>query len=124
MQVRYLTQLNTKPRILHFYTPGELIFVMFASLLPFVVEIVLGLPPNIILVFLSWGVLTLVIVLFRIGKPEGYMQHCISHMFTPEEFRPGRVRNSDYIYPVALPYELRNTPQKFLNRMDDTNENA
>lgn len=122
MRVRYLTQLNTKARILRFYTPGELIFVMFASLLPFAAEIVIGLDPNILLVFITWGMLTLVIVLMRMGRPEGYMVHFIRHLTTPTDFRPGRVRRGAYKYPVAPPYALRKTPEEILKELEANDE--
>lgn len=111
MRVRYLTQLNTKPRILRFYTPTELLFVMFASLAPFACEILLGLEPNILLVAVTWGLLTSIIMVFRIGRPEGFLMHCILHICTPEDFRPGRVRTCDYEYPVADLYENRKNPE-------------
>lgn len=89
MRVRYLTQLNTKPRILRWYTPGELVFIMFASFIPFVAEIIIGLTPNLFTVILMWALLTLVVVYFRLGKPEGYLYHLLKSLFTPNTFRVG-----------------------------------
>lgn len=90
---------------------------MFASLSPFAAEIMLGLDPNILLVAGTWAVLTAVIVMFRIGKPEGYLAHCILHLATPENFRPGRVRMSDYEYPIADIYELRKSPEEIIKSL-------
>lgn len=104
MQVRYLTQLNTKPRILKWYTPGELVFVMFASFVPFIFEILMGLTPNLLTVFIMWALLTLVVVYFRIGKPEGYLYHLIKSLFTPDEFRVGGCLKSPKNYPIAPIY--------------------
>ena len=96
---------------------------MFASLVPFAAEIALGLDPNILLVFLTWGCLTLAIIFFRMGKPEGHLAHCILHLITPEEMRPGRVRKSEYIYPIAELYEVRNTADSLCVKYLQEHEN-
>lgn len=106
-EVRYLTQLNTKPRIFKWYTPGELITILILSFIPFVGEIVLGLTPNIFLVALIWIVLTFIIVLFRIGKPEGYLVHLLYSLYLPDSFRIGGTEHEGMKYPIAKPYEDR-----------------
>ena len=107
MQVRYLTQLNTKPRILKWYTPGELVFVMAASFIPFVIEVVIGVPPSLLTVGVMWILLTAIIIGFRVGKPEGYLIHLIKSYYTPNEFRVGGDVSSPMNYPVAKLYEDR-----------------
>lgn len=107
MQVRYLTQLNTKPRILKWYTPGELILVMGASFLPFVVEIVLGLTPNIFVVLVLWAIFTTIIAAFRVGRPEGYLVHLLQSLSTPDTFRVGGSIEEPRNYPVAELYKDR-----------------
>ena len=101
MRVRYLTQLNTKPRILRWYTPGELVFIMFASFVPFIAEIIIGLTPNLFTVIVMWALLTLVVVYFRVGKPEGYLPHLVKSFFTPDSFRVGgSLLKSPRNYPI------------------------
>lgn len=107
MQVRYLTQLNTKPRILKWYTPGELVFVMAASFIPFIIEVILGITPNLLTVGVMWILLTAIIIWFRVGKPEGYLAHLISSYLSPDEFRVGGDHMSPMNYPIAKLYEDR-----------------
>jgi len=107
MQVRYLTQLNTKPRILKWYTPGELIVVMSASFLPFLIEMVSGLTPNIFTVVILWAVFTIVIAAFRVGRPDGYLVHLLQSLSTPDTFRVGGNIEEPRNYPVAELYKDR-----------------
>lgn len=98
---------------------------MFSSLAPFAGEILIGLDPNILLVAATWALLTTVIMVFRIGRPEGFLAHCIRHIATPEDFRPGRVRTGEYEYPIAELYENRKNPDDIISKiLKDANADA
>jgi hypothetical protein len=112
--MRYNTKLNTKPKIFKFYTPWELFFGAVMSMGPVMVTIISGAKPSPgdgIIVFCLY---TIFLVYFKVGKPEGYLEHLIKHLFTPSNFRPGFKAPEFPVCPKLEDYvdQLAKTPEE------------
>lgn len=90
IRIQYNTQLNLKPKVLYIFTYWELFLGVVISCIPAFIFSILGLDPPLldtILLFISYS---LVIGYYKVGKPEGYLGHFLTHLITPEHFRPGK----------------------------------
>ena len=86
---KYNTKLNTKPKIFKFYTPWELFAGAIMSISPVMVTIISGGEPSPGDAIIVFALYTIFLVYFKVGKPEGYLEHLLKHFFTPHTFRPG-----------------------------------
>ncbi len=88
-ELKYNTQLNTKLRIFKVYTPWEFFFGLVSAATPVIISTTIGLDANFLDSVITFVVYSLFIIYFKLGKPDGYLDHLILHLFTPTELRPG-----------------------------------
>lgn len=89
VRLAYNSQLNTKPVIFKFFTPWEFFIGLILAFSIIAVPIVAGLKPSFLDTVIVFSTYTLFLVYFKIGKPDGYVFHWLSHFVTPTVFRPG-----------------------------------
>lgn len=95
MRLHYNSQVNVKFRILWIYTPQEFVIGLGLGIAVVIAQEILGIggnPLESVAVIIAYSVF---LAVFKIGRPEGYLEHLIAHFFTPTEFRPGH-REQEY----------------------------
>lgn len=117
----YNRKLNEKPRIAKFFTYWEFTVLMFVVVSPVALASMLELPPSFLDSIILLILFTLYIVLFKLGRPEGYFVHWVKHFFTPRHFRPGHVERPlpvdfvEFEQPTVTKKDLAATELKLLN---------
>lgn len=87
--IKYNTQLNTKFRIFKIYTPWEFFGGIVLAGSPVFVRMLIGLSSKPLENFGVFAFYTIFILAFKVGKPEGYLEHFIKNLLTPDELRAG-----------------------------------
>lgn len=113
IKLDYNAQLNTKATVLKFYTPWEFFTGIILSFILVAIPMMINLPPSIIDPVAMFVAYTLFLIYFKIGKPEGYLAHLLSHLLTPLVFRPGH---------KCPAYPVKPLPEEHLSRVARTHE--
>lgn len=106
MRVSYSTQVNVKPTIFKFYTPFEFFIGLMTMTGPALLAVIFDLPPGLLDSVFVFGVYSLVIVYFKTGKPEGYLIHCLQHLFSVKQLRAGHKLAT---YPIRPDEKVRHS---------------
>jgi hypothetical protein len=97
MRLNYNAQLNTKAHIFKIYTPWEFYLGMCSAFIPVVIPLAVGIDPTFLDCLIVFCIYSIMLLYFKVGKPEGYLEHLLRHLITPTEFRPGHKLP---VYPI------------------------
>jgi hypothetical protein len=97
VRIQYNTQLNVKPRVLYIFTYWEFFVGIIIGGVPAFIFAILGKDPPLLDSIILFIFYSLVIGYYKVGKPEGYLGHYLTHLVTSEHFRPGKRK---IYYPI------------------------